>query len=96
MYTHIHSIDWDFLEEYSTRTISYYEHKRNYALLAEYWTPEGYEYYYCSIEQMQTGNVGIYVGCHKKTEDKFPQHLVHDHEHETEFNLSLNEDEYLK
>ena len=62
MYTHIHSIDWDFIPDYSTRTISYYEHKRNHEILAEYWTPDGYEYYYCSPEQMQTSNVGIYIG----------------------------------
>lgn len=96
MYTHIHSIDWDFIPDYSTRTISYYEHKRNHEILAEYWTPDGYEYYYCSPEQMQTSNVGIYIGCQRKTDDKPLTHLVQDHEHETEFNISLNEEEYLK
>jgi hypothetical protein len=44
---------------------------------------------------MRYGTLGMYLGCVKSKEDAPARRLVVDHDHETEFSFSVNDEKYL-
>ena len=95
MYSTFHTIEWDFRPDSSNEKQRYFQNKINGRIVAEYITKKGNEYYNCSDVQMQCGTLGIYLGCVKRKNEENLRTLVRDHEHETEFSFSVNDEEYL-
>ena len=91
MYTHIHTIEWNYMPQYSSKNLAYFINIDRRRIIAELTTKKGNEYYLCSEIQAQAGTLGIYVGC-TTPDAKF---MVKDHEHETEHSFSINEQQFL-
>ena len=91
MYTHIHTIEWNYMPQYSSNNQAYFINIDGRQIVAELTTKKGNEYYLCSEVQAQAGTLGIYVGC-TTPEAKL---MVKDHEHETEHSFSLNDQQYI-
>ena len=91
MYTHIHTIEWNYMPQYSSNNQAYFINIDGRQIIAELTTKKGSEYYLCSEVQAQAGTLGIYVGC-TTPEAKL---MVKDHEHETEHSFSLNDQQYI-
>ena len=92
MYTHIHTIEWNYMPQYSSNNQAYFINIDGRQIIAELTTKRGNEYYLCSEVQAQAGTLGIYVGC-TTPEAKL---MVKDHEHETEHSFSLNDQQYIE
>lgn len=92
MYTHIHTIEWNYMPKYSSNNQAYFINIDGRQIIAELTTKKGNEYYLCSEVQAQAGTLGIYVGC-TTLESKL---MVKDHEHETEHSFSLNDQQYIE
>ena len=91
MYTHIHTIEWNYMPQYSSNNQAYFINIDSRQIIAELTTKKGNEYYLCSEVQAPAGTLGIYVGC-TTPEAKL---MVKDHEHETEHSFSLNDQQYI-
>ena len=97
MYTHLHTIEWNFMKDVSTDRQKYFYNRIDGRYLAEVYTKSGIEYYICSDVQVSTGNLGIYIGCvaDKPTDRNYGHKMVCDHEIDTEATISVNDDIYL-
>lgn len=95
MYTHIHTVEWDYIPEISTDTMKYLMNRIDNRYLCEYILPKGNEYYICSEAQVRAKMTGNYIGCVKKTDRLYPNVLVFDHDKEVEKTISLNDEKYL-
>ena len=91
MYTHIHTIEWNHLPQYSSGNQNYFLNIDGHRIVAELTTKMGNEYYLCSEIQAQAGTLGFYAGCTASDAKR----MVQDHEHETEHSFSLNDQTYL-
>ena len=96
MFTHLHSIEWDFVRDFSTKVQRYFYNTIDSRIVAELETKKGVEFYQCSDAQMKTGNVGIYLGCLRKEQPGY-RTLVLNHEDpkETETTISIDDEKYL-
>jgi hypothetical protein len=95
MYSTFHTIEWNFQPAHSNDKQRYFQNKINGRIAAELATSKGNEYYECSEFQMRYGTLGMYLGCVKGKEDAPARRLVVDHDHETEFSFSVNDEKYL-
>jgi hypothetical protein len=112
MYTHILTGQWEQIPEKSNDSLNYFRNTiipvpenpaiRNYSnmaesILAEMKAPGGFEYYLCSPIQMETGNVGTYLGCSKSDSPNGKQAkiMIYDHDSQVPKMLDLNDEEYL-
>lgn len=91
MYTHIHTIEWNYLPQYSSGNQNYFRHIDGQRIIAELSTKAGNEYYLCSEVQAQAGTLGFYAGCTTPGS----QLMVRDHEHETEHSFSIDDTQWL-
>ena len=97
MYNHLHTIEWDFMREFSTESTYYFHNRIDGRYLAESHRTNGTEYYLCSLDQVKTGNLGIYLGCisKKPTDANAGKKMTIDHDHDMEYTLVLDEEKYL-
>jgi len=98
MFTHLNTIEWDFiLKSKKNENLNYFSNKIDGQILAELKVKGGFEYYLCTIVQMNNDVVGNYIGC-VKSDAKCGEEaniLVYDREHQRDKVLSLDNDKYL-
>ena len=97
MYTHLYTVEWDFLKKFSTEKINYFQNRIDDRYLAESKTSKGTEDYFCSYDQVRTGNLGIYLGCIREnpSDPNQGKHMTINHDHDMEYTLVLNDEKYL-
>ena len=97
MYNNIHTIEWDYLKDFSTEKQKYFYNRIDGRFLGEVETKNGREYYQCSDAQVKTGNLGIYLGCiaNKPSDRNYGHRMVVNHDRETESTISVNDEVYL-
>lgn len=95
MFTTFHTIEWNYQPAHSNERQRYFQNKINGSIVGEFLTKKGVEYYSCSEFQMRSGTLGMYLGCIASKDDTTPRRLVVDHDHETEFSFSVNDEKYL-
>ena len=95
MFTHLHTTEWVFSEELSSKEQKYFINRINGNIIVQYYTKLGYEYYSCTSEQAKAHAVGVYLGCIKNTDKRFPNVLVIDHDKEPERTVSIDDSVYL-
>ena len=95
MYTTFHTIEWNFQPAHSNDKQRYFQNKIDGRIAGELMTKKGLEYYNCSEFQMRSGTLGMYLGCIRQKDDSPVRRLVVDHDHETEFSFSVDDQKYL-
>lgn len=98
MYIHLNTIEWDFiLKSKKNENLNYFSNKIDGQILAELKCKGGFEYYLCTIVQMNNDTVGNYIGCVKSdaASGKDANILVYDRDRQRDRVLSLDDENYL-
>lgn len=98
MFTHIHTVHWNHVPEHSMSDFNYFKNTlREDSYIVESKASGGFEYYYCTEEQMRNKTCGSYIGCVESTAElgKDANIMVYDHNAQTDKTLSLNDEIYL-
>ena len=98
MYTHINTIEWDFVKtSQKFSNINYFSNKISGQILAEMKVSQGFEYYLCTTVQMNNNTVGNYIGCMKSsaTSGETADILVYNRDTQRDKVLSFNDEKYL-
>lgn len=93
--TTIHTSEWKCAKDFSTEKQRYFI-SYDGRIIGELITPKGNEYYLCSDAQMRYKTLGEYIGCTRVKNDVKPRTMVVDHEKETEFSFTIDQEKFLK